>query len=59
MEQANKIGRVSTVENIAVYVWRNIADILLSNSKYTATLDNVKIWETEKNIVTYRGENVV
>ena len=58
MEQANKIGRVSTVENIAVYVWRNIADILLANSKYTATLDNVKIWETEKNIVTYRGENV-
>ena len=59
MEQANKIGKVSTVENIAVYVWRNIEAILLSNSKHTATLDNVKIWETEKNIVIYRGENVV
>ena len=59
MEHANNIGRVSTVENIAVYVWTNIAGILLTNSKYTATLDNVKIWETEKNIVTYRGENVV
>ena len=48
-------GIVSTVENIAVYVWKNIEQ-LLSQSDFTAVLDNVKIWETEKNIVVYRGE---
>ena len=50
-------GIVSTVENIAVYVWKNIEQ-LLSESEFTAALDNVKIWETEKNIVVYRGEVV-
>merc|ERR1712173_30336 len=46
-------GIVSTVENIAVYVWKNVEQ-LLSESEFTAALDNVKIWETEKNIVVYR-----
>ena len=53
-EESNPMGIVSTVENIAVYVWLNIEQIL-SRSEFTAVLDNVKIWETEKNIVVYRG----
>ena len=48
-------GQVSTVENIAVYVWKNIYH-LLDKSKFTAELHEVKIWETEKNITVYRGE---
>ena len=54
-EEPCPMGIVSTVENIAVYVWENIEQILL-RSDFTAVLDNVKIWETDKNIVIYRGE---
>ena len=50
-------GHVSTVENIAVYVWNNVSS-LFANSDFTAQLDMVKIWETDKNIVVYRGESV-
>ena len=53
-------GIVSTVENIAVFVWKNIEEILLRrcNDFNTVKLDNVKIWETEKNIAIYRGEKM-
>ena len=43
---------VSTTENVAVFIWRAIKDKLPSNVQ----LDQVKIWETEKNIVVYKGE---
>ena len=45
-------GVVSTTENIAVYVWHNVHCLLPQD----VTLHEVKIWETEKNIVTYKGE---
>ena len=47
-----KKGVVSTTENLAVY----IRDLLKDNIKSPATLYEVKILETEKNSVVYRGE---
>jgi len=43
---------VSTTENVAVFVWKGVKNLLPEN----VTLDQVKIWETEKNIVVYKGE---
>eukprot|EP00066_Takifugu_rubripes_P000736 XP_003961424.1 PREDICTED: 6-pyruvoyl tetrahydrobiopterin synthase [Takifugu rubripes] len=42
---------VSTTENLAVYIWDNMVKVLPPN-----LLDEVKIHETDKNIVVYRGE---
>jgi len=50
--EAFREGLVSTAENIAVWVW----DRLYSVIPPPARLYQVKLWETEKNIITYRGE---
>lgn len=42
---------VSTTENVAVYIWDNMAKVLPPNLLY-----EIKIHETDKNIVIYRGE---
>ncbi|KAM6951470.1 6-pyruvoyl tetrahydrobiopterin synthase [Aplochiton taeniatus] len=42
---------VSTTENLAVYIWDNMAKLLPPGLLY-----EVKIHETDKNIVVYRGE---
>nr|ACM08556.1 6-pyruvoyl tetrahydrobiopterin synthase [Salmo salar] len=42
---------VSTTENVAVYIWDNMVKQLPANLLY-----EVKIHETDKNIVVYRGE---
>ncbi|XP_028332533.1 6-pyruvoyl tetrahydrobiopterin synthase [Gouania willdenowi] len=42
---------VSTTENLAVYIWDNMVKVLP-----TDTLYEIKIHETDKNIVVYRGE---
>ena len=42
---------VSTTENIAVFSWNSMAQLI----PHPAKLYSVKIWETEKNIVTYYG----
>ncbi|XP_054613235.1 6-pyruvoyl tetrahydrobiopterin synthase [Dunckerocampus dactyliophorus] len=41
----------STTENLAVYIWDNMAKALAPNKLY-----EIKIHETDKNIVIYRGE---
>ncbi|KAM4525172.1 6-pyruvoyl tetrahydrobiopterin synthase [Odontesthes bonariensis] len=41
----------STTENVAVYIWDNMAKILPPNLLY-----EIKIYETDNNIVVYRGE---
>ena len=41
----------STTENVAVFIWESIAPMLK-----TAQLHEVKVHETEKNIVVFRGE---
>jgi len=45
-------NRVSTAENIAVFIWQRLA----SGLPNSARLHQVKLWETEKNIVVYKGE---
>ena len=45
-------GLVSTTENLAVFCWRQLEGSI----PRPALLHQVKIWETEKNIVTYNGE---
>jgi len=45
--------RVSTAENIAVFIWRSISAGGLPKQ---AHLHQIKLWETEKNIVVYKGE---
>ncbi|XP_071372955.1 6-pyruvoyl tetrahydrobiopterin synthase [Centroberyx affinis] len=42
---------VSTTENVAVYIWDNMAKALPPG-----LLHEVKIYETDKNVVVYRGE---
>eukprot|EP00128_Syssomonas_multiformis_P014314 Colp12_sorted_trinity150504_noHs@17865 len=42
---------VSTTENLAVFIWNQMAASLPQASLY-----EVKIWETDKNVIVYRGE---
>lgn len=43
---------VSTTENVAVFIWNNLKALLPNPT----ILYEVKIYETEKNIVIFRGE---
>lgn len=43
---------VSTTENVAVFIWNN----LKSDLEDPSLLYEVKIFETDKNIILYRGE---
>lgn len=42
---------ISTTENVAVYIWDNMVKVLPPDLLY-----EIKIHETDKNIVVYRGE---
>lgn len=42
---------VSTTENLAVFIWESMVKLLPPDS-----LHEIKIYETDKNIVVYRGE---
>ncbi|XP_072523236.1 6-pyruvoyl tetrahydrobiopterin synthase [Salminus brasiliensis] len=42
---------VSTTENLAVYIWDNMTKLLPPNMLY-----EIKVHETDNNIVIYRGE---
>ncbi|XP_030610819.1 6-pyruvoyl tetrahydrobiopterin synthase [Archocentrus centrarchus] len=42
---------VSTTENVAVYIWDNMVKVLPPGLLY-----EIKIHETDKNVVIYRGE---
>ncbi|MEJ2546501.1 MAG: 6-carboxytetrahydropterin synthase [Gemmatimonadota bacterium] len=44
-------GVIPTTENLAVAIWRR-----LDGRLGDVTLECVKIWETERNMVEYRGE---
>ena len=43
---------VSTTENVAIFIYNSIRPEL----PYKVSLYEIKVWETEKNIVVYRGE---
>merc|ERR1719357_1106293 len=42
---------VSTTENVAVYIWDNLVKVIPPGLLY-----EIKIHETDKNVVVYRGE---
>ncbi|KAG5262662.1 hypothetical protein AALO_G00277460 [Alosa alosa] len=42
---------VSTTENLAVFIWDSLTKLLPPNLLY-----EIKVYETDKNIVVYRGE---
>lgn len=42
---------VSTAENICIFIWEQLVSKLPRKLLY-----EVKLWETDKNVVTYRGE---
>nr|UZC79459.1 6-pyruvoyl-tetrahydropterin synthase [Cyprinus carpio 'koi'] len=42
---------VSTTENLAVFIWESMVKLLPPDS-----LHEIKIYETDRNIVVYRGE---
>jgi len=44
---------VSTTENVSIFIWNE----LKKHMEHPELLHEVKIWETEKNIVVYRGED--
>lgn len=46
---------VSTTENLAVFIWKQL-DIPLKEQYNHVQLFEIKIYETEKNIIVYRGE---
>ncbi|NP_001284375.1 6-pyruvoyl tetrahydrobiopterin synthase [Poecilia reticulata] len=45
------LSLTSTTENLAVYIWDNMAKALPASLPY-----EIRIHETDKNIVVYRGE---
>ena len=52
VEYFKESGLVSTTENLAIFCWRQLEGSIPT----PGLLHQVKIWETEKNIVTYNGE---
>jgi 6-pyruvoyltetrahydropterin/6-carboxytetrahydropterin synthase len=44
-------SRPSTTENLAIFIWRQVYEDLLP-----WRLCKVKVWETDNNIVSYKGE---
>lgn len=44
----------STTENLAVFLWESIKEHLPPSDTYE--LHELKVYETDKNIVVYRGE---
>ena len=44
-------GIVSTTENLSIFIWHELSQRIPHN-----LLHEIKLWETEKNVVVYRGE---
>ncbi|TRY72184.1 hypothetical protein TCAL_00233 [Tigriopus californicus] len=56
VEEFRDEGRISTTENLSIVIWERIQRLMGSVlSSSSVRLFEVKIWETEKNIVVYRG----
>ncbi|NXS49639.1 PTPS synthase, partial [Balaeniceps rex] len=45
---------VSTTENVAVFIWENLKKLLPMGTLY-----KVKVYETDQNIVVYKGEETI
>jgi 6-pyruvoyltetrahydropterin/6-carboxytetrahydropterin synthase len=46
-------GRMSSAENIAIAIWERLEGPI---AEHGATLHQVKLWETENNIIDYFGK---
>ncbi|CAF4434542.1 unnamed protein product [Rotaria socialis] len=47
---------VSTTENLSVFIWEQLCSRIQKQYNNHVQLYEIKLYETEKNIVTYRGE---
>ena len=47
--------RPSTVENMVVYIWKQLKSRMQEDGT-DRMLHKVKLWETDKNYATYKGE---
>jgi 6-pyruvoyltetrahydropterin/6-carboxytetrahydropterin synthase len=47
---------VSTTENLAVFIWEQLVSNIKQRSDNKVQLYEIKLYETEKNIIVYRGE---
>jgi len=45
-------NHVSTTENVAIFIWQSLKDVMHNPN----LLYKVKLYETDKNIVVYKGE---
>lgn len=45
-------NHVSTTENVAIFIWKGLKDIMDNPD----LLFEIKLYETDKNIVIYKGE---
>lgn len=45
---------LSTTENVAVFIWENLKKLLPMGTLY-----KVKVYETDQNIVVYKGEETI
>lgn len=43
---------IATAENIGIYIWDELAKLLPP----TVQLYNIRVWETDKNYIDYKGE---
>lgn len=55
VEYFRKKNLVSTTENLAVFIWKQLYSNLKEQYSHV-DLYEIKLYETEKNIVVYRGE---
>jgi 6-pyruvoyltetrahydropterin/6-carboxytetrahydropterin synthase len=47
---------VSTTENLAVFIWEQLVSNIKQRCNTNVQLYEIKLYETEKNIIVYRGE---
>lgn len=45
-------NRVSTTENVSIFIWQGLKEIMENPN----LLYKIKLYETDKNIVVYKGE---
>uniref|UniRef100_A0A8C3Q0T9 6-pyruvoyl tetrahydrobiopterin synthase n=1 Tax=Chrysolophus pictus TaxID=9089 RepID=A0A8C3Q0T9_CHRPC len=50
---------VSTTENVAVFIWENLKRLLPAGILPAVMLYKVKVYETDQNIVVYKGEETI
>lgn len=52
LEYFESSGLVATTENLAIYMWNKMSKLL----PHTVTMVNLRLYETDKHFVDYKGE---